>query len=37
MFKITGEGFWNHGLILQINETDFGSIMNVMDCSSNDF
>lgn len=29
--KITGQGFWSHGLILQINQTDFESVMNVMD------
>lgn len=31
MFTITGQGFWNHGLILQINQTDLESVMNVMD------
>lgn len=37
VFKITKRIFCICGLILEINERDFGSIMNMMDCSSEDF
>lgn len=35
--KITRRVFCICGLILEINERDFGSITNMMDCLSEDF